>query len=73
MGGTLMVPSAVHLARHYRELRLPIDIFAGASDKIVGVGVHSGRLHREVPHSRLISSKEMSNTIADTSLKSTLH
>jgi pimeloyl-ACP methyl ester carboxylesterase len=51
--GALMVSSAARLRRHYGELRLPIDIFAGAGDKVVDVEAHSVRLHREVAHSSL--------------------
>jgi pimeloyl-ACP methyl ester carboxylesterase len=51
--GALMIPATTRLKRHYGALRLPVEIFAGAADKVVDVDAHSKRLHREVPHSRL--------------------
>jgi pimeloyl-ACP methyl ester carboxylesterase len=51
--GALMIPATTRLKRHYGALRLPVEIFAGAADKVVDVDAHSKRLHRDVPHSRL--------------------
>jgi pimeloyl-ACP methyl ester carboxylesterase len=51
--GALMIPAAAHLRHHYGELRLPVDIFAGAGDKVVDVNAHSRRLHDDLPHSSL--------------------
>ena len=36
----LMVPSAMELQHHYRELTLPVTIFTGADDQISDVGRH---------------------------------
>jgi pimeloyl-ACP methyl ester carboxylesterase len=47
----LMVPSAMELQHHYRELTLPVTIFTGADDQISDVARQSERLHRELPQS----------------------
>jgi pimeloyl-ACP methyl ester carboxylesterase len=49
----LLVPSAAALERRYGQLRPPVAIVAGAEDRIVDPGLHSLRLHREVPGSGL--------------------
>jgi pimeloyl-ACP methyl ester carboxylesterase len=49
----LLTPSAAAFERRYGELRLPLAIVAGAEDRIVDPGLHSARLHREVPGSGL--------------------
>jgi pimeloyl-ACP methyl ester carboxylesterase len=41
------------LERRYGQLRPPVAIVAGAEDRIVNPGLHSLRLHREVPGSGL--------------------
>ena len=51
----LMTPTVVELQHHYRELRMPVTIITGADDQIADVGRHSDRLHRELPHSELIT------------------
>ncbi len=48
-----MVPAAAKFQSRYPELRLPIEIFAGAEDLVVDVDAHATRLHRELPQSRL--------------------
>jgi pimeloyl-ACP methyl ester carboxylesterase len=48
-----LMPSAAAFERRYGELRLPVAIVAGAEDRIVDPGLHSVRLHREVPGSTL--------------------
>jgi len=49
-----MVPAAASIAGRLNELRMPVTIFAGADDGIVDPEDHSCRLHRDVPHSRLV-------------------
>jgi pimeloyl-ACP methyl ester carboxylesterase len=50
----LMIPGARAAAPRYPELRrLPVAIVAGAEDRIVDVGRHSLRLHRDLPDSEI--------------------
>lgn len=49
-----MIPSALELEGHYKELRAPIVIVAGGDDQVADVGRQSERLHRELPHSELL-------------------
>ena len=49
----LMVPSAVAMHDHYRELSLPVAILAGDGDAIVTPERQSRRLHDDVPGSTL--------------------
>lgn len=49
----LLMPSAAAFEHRYGELYLPTAIVAGAEDRIVDPGLHSARLHREVPWSGL--------------------
>ncbi|HEX6735577.1 MAG TPA: alpha/beta hydrolase [Azonexus sp.] len=48
-----MVPGARELSRFYREIAIPVEIFAGSGDKIVRPEEQSARLHAMIPHSRL--------------------
>jgi pimeloyl-ACP methyl ester carboxylesterase len=48
-----MVPDAFAERAHYRTLRMPVVIVAGAEDRLLDTGEQSGRLHRDVPHSVL--------------------
>lgn len=48
-----MVPAALKLRPRYRELRMPVSLFAGERDKIVSPEAHAVRLHQELPHSEL--------------------
>ncbi|MDO9713236.1 alpha/beta fold hydrolase [Paracraurococcus lichenis] len=48
-----LMPSAAEFEHRYGELRLPVAIVAGAEDRVVDTGLHSIRLHREVPGSTL--------------------
>lgn len=48
-----MVPAASELSKHYREIDIPVRIFAGEDDVVVDVQSHSGRLFREIPQSVL--------------------
>jgi pimeloyl-ACP methyl ester carboxylesterase len=51
-----MTPRAAMVEERYGELRrLPVLIAAGSEDRIVDVGRHSGRLHHDLPHSRLLT------------------
>ncbi|GJD66069.1 alpha/beta fold hydrolase [Methylobacterium frigidaeris] len=50
----LMTPVTVELHEHYRNLKLPVVIIAGADDQVADVGRQSERLHRELPQSALI-------------------
>jgi pimeloyl-ACP methyl ester carboxylesterase len=44
----LMVPSAMMLSRHYRELKVPVRILAGSDDRVADPEHNSARLHREL-------------------------
>lgn len=49
-----MMPTAASSSERYRELRLPVTLFAGADDRVVDIESHSARLHGELPHSELV-------------------
>ncbi|HRO59567.1 MAG TPA: alpha/beta hydrolase [Burkholderiaceae bacterium] len=49
----LMVPAAARFQPQYRDLRLPVRIFAGERDRVVSPRTHAARLHGELPHSEL--------------------
>jgi pimeloyl-ACP methyl ester carboxylesterase len=51
----LMTPSAMELADHYGELKMPVVIVTGADDQIVDVGCQSRRLHEELPQSQFVA------------------
>ncbi len=59
----LMTPAVVELQHHYRELRMPLTIITGADDQIADVGRHSERLHRELPHSELITLRGLGHMV----------
>ncbi len=48
-----MIPAAISLRKHYRELTMPVTIFAGEADKVVDPDAHARRLHAELPDSEL--------------------
>ena len=50
---SLMVQAAAALEQRYGELRLPLLIMAGKNDRVIDPEGHSGRLHKDVPHSEL--------------------
>jgi pimeloyl-ACP methyl ester carboxylesterase len=50
----VLVPAAHEMRRHYREVRVPTVIVAGADDRYVSARAHSLRLHAEVPGSELV-------------------
>lgn len=49
----MMVPSALALAKHYTELKVPVVLMAGTQDKIVDFGHNSERLDERLPDSEL--------------------
>jgi pimeloyl-ACP methyl ester carboxylesterase len=49
-----MMPAAKASSERYKELRMPVTIFAGAADMVIDAEAHSARLHGDVPHSKLI-------------------
>ena len=49
----MMIPTALALAAHHRELRMPVMIMDGADDRLLDAQLHSGGLHRELPQSDL--------------------
>ncbi|HEY1042718.1 MAG TPA: alpha/beta hydrolase [Telluria sp.] len=49
----MMVPSAMLLKRHYRQLAVPVALVAGSGDLMSDPSHNSGRLHGEVAHSTL--------------------
>jgi pimeloyl-ACP methyl ester carboxylesterase len=48
-----MIPAALRLSRHYRELRQSTVILAGGDDRHVGTEAQSVRLHDLLPRSEL--------------------
>ena len=48
-----MIPAATGLRERYRELTVPVTIFAGEADKIVEPDTHARRLHAELSNSEL--------------------
>ena len=48
-----MIPAAAGLRKRYRELTVPVTIFAGEADKIVEPDTHARRLHAELSNSEL--------------------
>lgn len=48
-----MVPAAARMQERYRQLDMPVAICAGADDHWVDARTQSGRLHEEIPGSRL--------------------
>jgi pimeloyl-ACP methyl ester carboxylesterase len=48
-----MVPAVAAMQDRYRELRMPVVIMAGAKDRVVDVGRHAMRLHKDIPQSSL--------------------
>ena len=59
----LMAPVTVELQEHYRELKLPIVIIAGANEQVADVGRQSERLHRALPQSEFILVPGMGHMI----------
>lgn len=59
----LMTPVTVELQEHYRELKLPVVIIAGADDQIADVGRQSERLHQALPQSEFIAVPSMGHMI----------
>ncbi|HJV25608.1 MAG TPA: alpha/beta hydrolase [Aromatoleum sp.] len=51
--GALMVPATAELSRHYREISVPVEIFAGIDDKHAKQQKQSLRLHDEIARSTL--------------------
>jgi pimeloyl-ACP methyl ester carboxylesterase len=51
----LMVPAAMELQEHYRDLTGPVAILTGADDQIADVGRQSARLHRDLPGSEFLA------------------
>ena len=48
-----MIPAVAAMQNRYRELRMPVVIMAGAKDRVVDVGRHAVRLHKDIPQSSL--------------------
>ncbi len=48
-----MIPDAFKVRNQYAGLKMPIIIIAGEQDRLVDIDTQSGRLHSEIPHSRL--------------------
>lgn len=49
----MLVPGAAMLARHYRELKVPVRILAGTGDRIIDFTHNSERLQGSVPDGQL--------------------
>ena len=49
-----MIPQAQASNERHGELQMPVTIIVGAQDLVIDVEAHSTRLHRDVPHSKLI-------------------
>jgi len=50
----LLLPEIKAMGAHYRQLRVPTTILAGAQDRYVSARAHSMRLHAEVAGSELV-------------------
>ena len=62
--GTLMVPGAMSIHERYGELAaLPVLLIAGADDRVVSPDGQSGRLHKELPHSELVTVPETGHMV----------
>lgn len=48
-----MIPAAADLARHYKEISQPVEIFVGTDDKVAKPNQQSVRLNKIIPNSRL--------------------
>ncbi|HEV7370566.1 alpha/beta hydrolase [Arenibaculum sp.] len=51
--GATMVPTVAGMRRGYGDLRMPVAIFAGTGDHVVGHEAHAVRLHHEIASSEL--------------------
>lgn len=51
--GVFMIPAAIAMSRRYKEISIPVEIFAGKGDKYASPNQQSGRLHQQIGHSRL--------------------
>ncbi|MCG2577925.1 alpha/beta hydrolase [Dechloromonas sp. XY25] len=51
--GIFMIPAAIAMSRHYREISVPVEIFAGEDDKYVKADQQAARLHHQIEQSRL--------------------
>ncbi len=49
----LIISNAVAASGEYRNLKMPVIIIAGVDDRLIDTDRQSGRLHQEVPHSKL--------------------
>jgi len=49
-----MIPQSKANAERYRELRMPVAVFAGADDKVIDPAANAERLHREISGSTLV-------------------
>jgi pimeloyl-ACP methyl ester carboxylesterase len=49
----LTIPNALAARRAYGNLKMPVIIIAGAEDRLVDTDRQSGRLHRELRHSKM--------------------
>jgi len=49
----LMVPAAKRLSQRYGELTMPVALVAGFGDKLISPKKNSGRLHAQLPNSKL--------------------
>jgi pimeloyl-ACP methyl ester carboxylesterase len=62
----LMIPTALELSRHHDRLTMPLILMAGADDLHVLPRLQTERLHKELPHSRLILSPGVGHMIQHT-------
>jgi pimeloyl-ACP methyl ester carboxylesterase len=49
----VMIPAAISLRKRYRELAMPVTIFAAEADKVVDPDTHARQLHVELADSEL--------------------
>ncbi|MFM0197538.1 alpha/beta hydrolase [Paraburkholderia strydomiana] len=52
-----MIPAAARFSALYRDLKMPVSIFAGVDDKVIDPQANSVRLHREITHSTLVIAR----------------
>jgi pimeloyl-ACP methyl ester carboxylesterase len=64
----LMIPAARSLAKHYRTLKMPVAIVAGAEDRLIERD-QSAHLHRDIPHSTLRYVPDTGHMVHQTATK----
>lgn len=59
----MMIPAAMTLSRRYHELTMPVEIMAGAADRLINVQHNSERLHQELAQSDLLLAPDAGHMV----------